>query len=87
MIKINTYLYLDGNINQNLSGNLSKSRPTCTYMAQVTNKRGPPEVDRTLGLEGRTGMAYWGDAKHEQVSSLSHEKVDPPPEGPKKRKN
>ena len=54
---------------------------------QVTNKRGPPEVDRALGLEGRTGMVYWGDAKHEQASSLSHERVGPPPEGPKKRKN
>ena len=45
---------------------------------QVTNKRGPPEVDRALGLDGRTGMVYWGDAKHEQASSLSHERVGPP---------
>ena len=49
---------------------------------QVTNKRGPPEVDRALGLEGRTGMVYW----HEQASSLSHERVAPPPEGPKEKK-
>ena len=54
---------------------------------QVTKKRGPPEVDRALGLDGRTGMVNWGDAKHEQASSLSHERVGPPPEGPKKRKN
>ena len=53
---------------------------------QVTNKRGPPEVDRALGLDGRTGMVYWGDAKHEQASSFSHERVAPPPEGPKEKK-
>ena len=45
---------------------------------QVTNKRGPPELDRALRLDGRTGVVYWGDAKHEQASSLSHERVSSP---------
>ena len=52
---------------------------------QVTNKRGPPEVDRALGLDGRTGMVYWGDAKHEQASSLSHERGWPPPRRAKRK--
>ena len=59
---------------------------TIRETAQVTNKRGPPEVDRALGLEGRTGMVYWGDAKHEQASSLSHERVASPPKGQRKEK-
>ena len=54
---------------------------------QVTNKRGHPEEDRALRLDGRESMVYWGDAKHEQASSLSHERVAPPPKGQKKRKN
>ena len=33
----------------------------------------------TNALEDRAGMAYCGDAKHEQASSLSHEKVATPP--------
>ena len=53
----------------------------------MTNKRGPPEVDKALGLDGRAGMVYWEDAKHEQASSLSHERVGPPLEGPKEKKN
>ena len=31
-------------------------------------------------------MVYCGDAKHEQASSLSHERVRPSPEGPKEKK-
>ena len=54
---------------------------------QVTNKRGAQEVDRALRLDGRTGMLYWGHAKHEQASSLLHERVAPPPKGQKKKKN
>ena len=50
-------------------------------------QEGASRSRQALGLEGRTGMVYWGDAKHEQASSLSHERVGPPPEGPKKRKN
>ena len=55
--------------------------------AQVTNKRGAPEEYRALRLDGRAGVVYWGDAKHEQTSSLSHERDAPlPPEGPKEKK-
>ena len=52
----------------------------------MTNKRGPPEEDRALRLDGRAGVIYWGDAKHEQASSLSHERDAPLPEGPKEKK-
>ena len=51
----------------------------------MTNKRGPPEVYRALRLEDRAGVVYWGDAKHAQASSLSHERVGPPSEGPKEK--
>jgi len=33
----------------------------------VTNKKGPPEEDRALRLDGRAGMVYWGDAEPEQA--------------------
>ena len=52
---------------------------------QVTIKRGPPEEDRSLRLVGRAGMVYWGDAKHEQASSQSHEGVAPPPRRAKRK--
>ena len=52
----------------------------------MTNKRGPPDEDKALRLDGRACMVYWGDAKHEQASSLTHERVAPPSEGPKEKK-
>ena len=51
----------------------------------MTNKRGPPEVDRALKLEDKVGMAYWGDAKHEQASSLLHGGVVSPPRRAKRK--
>ena len=52
---------------------------------QVTNKRGLPEEDTAIGLGGRADMVYWGDAKHEQTSSLSHKRGASPLKGQKKR--
>ena len=51
----------------------------------MTNKRGLPEVDRALRLEGRSGMVDRGDAKHEQASSLSHGGIAPPPRRAKRK--
>ena len=48
---------------------------------KVRDKWGPPEEDRALRLDGRAGVAYLGDEKHEQASSLSHERAALPPKG------
>ena len=50
-------------------------------------QEGASRSRQALGLEGRTGMVYWGDAKHEQASSLSHERGWPPPRRAKRKEN